>query len=303
MKKPFLNPSEIASKQLDNTSDHSASERTSDSERRHWPSLPQDLIANSASALADLLDHTLPKPFNAQAQLFDEAAPFCANLSLPLDLRPEATDRMLQAARLAELLAFDLGDMPVEAREALNTAQMSDWHDQVADILVKKIEEMRINISDLNDLSKAVLGAFVAGKVSYTNPELVDWHPDTCAALAVHGVCINSTDDTSHLYKTMATTWRDKEHLLIQATLGWLMTCLQSHRFMFYRAVGQHLSDEASWLQLHGVTEGREESLEDLPTVFANLAKAPFLTEWPVVLREPKNPAATLARSTRPCED
>ena len=257
-------------------------------------SLPpvDDLALQSAvAAILNLSGDVLPAPFNAQAQKEARSKiPVAEHTRNFQGIDLEALQRLVEAATLSNRLIYDLASMPVESREALDSETMDAFVTSAMASLAAKVATLRTDLPKYSALMALAGRTIESGRKGYRRPFQMVWREDICREWLALGVTIEPLDTSAAVYEKMAAAIARAEQELVQTNVQWLLAQLSAQRLNYYRSVGRHLKNEANVLRCIALSDYSAQAENPSWTVLnlAEVAKAPFLLEWPATTEMPR---------------
>lgn len=258
------------------------------------PPVDDAALQAAVAAILNLGSDVLPSPFNAEAQ--SEALSKIPVAEHPrnfqgLDL--EALQRLVEAATLSNRLIYDLASMPVESREALDSETMDAFVTSAMDSLATNVTTLRTELPKYSALVALAGRTIESGRKGYRRPFQMAWREEICREWLALGVTIEPLDTSAAVYEKMAAAIARAEQELVQTNVQWLLAQLSAQRLNYYQSVGRHLKNEANVLRCIALSDYSAQAENPSWTVvnLAEVAKAPFLLEWPATTEMPR-PAA-----------
>ena len=261
------------------------------SDLNNWPHVADQDMEATVCAFLTMSDMRVPRPFSdwAQAELKEQVSypkTYRDNLLNFPGLCEESVQRLRQDAELALRLLLDLGDIPlIETREELTVEQMAAFAKSSVNALTQNVKDIKPIMDDLSLIANLGGIVFQVGRENYEEEEIGPWSKAAIDVLQKHGISLAPNDTSAELYEKLSLVWGAVEKSLVRSSLRWLQSLLETQRLKFYSEVGQHLSNEATFLAHLAVGKFRENEDFPLVTDLMAVARSPFLLEWPILLQ------------------
>jgi hypothetical protein len=255
------------------------------------PPANDEALQAAVAAILNLSGDVLPAPFNAEAQ--KEALskiPVAEHTRNFQGLDLESLQRLVEAATLSNRLIYDLASMPVESREALDSETMETFVASAMDSLATNVATLRTELPKYSALMALAGRTIESGRKGYRRPFQMAWREEICREWLALGVTIEPLDTSAAVYEKMAAAIAQAEQELVQSNVQWLLAQLKAQRLNYYRSVGRHLKNEANVLRCIALSDYSAQAENPSWTVLnlAEVAKAPFLLEWPATTEMPR---------------